>query len=65
MISIGIAPNQKELGAKLGYTSESAFSQIINGKKSEPENLTTRLRTLLPSLNLSWLLTGEIGRAHV
>jgi phage repressor protein C with HTH and peptisase S24 domain len=59
MISIGIAPNQKELGAKLGYTSESAFSQIINGKKSKPENFTTRLRTLLPSLNLSWLLTGE------
>lgn len=59
LISIGIATSQKDLGTKLGYNNESAFSQLINGKVVEPKNFTEKLKSLVPDLNLEWLEKGE------
>lgn len=59
MISEGLASSQKDLGAKIGYTNESAFSQVINGKAIEPKNFIDKLKSILPDINDKWLLTGE------
>lgn len=59
MISEGLASSQKDLGAKIGYTNESAFSQVINGKAIEPKNFIDKLKSILPDINDQWLLTGE------
>lgn len=59
LISMGLATSQKDLGTKLGYNNESAFSQLINGKVVEPKNFTEKLKSLVPGLNLEWLETGE------
>ena len=59
LISCGIAGSQQELGAMLGYNNASAFSQVINGKTTEPKNFTEKLKNLVPNLNLEWLETGE------
>lgn len=55
----GLAQTQKDLGKLLGYTNESSFSQIINGKVEIPKNFISKLKTLIPTLNEQWLLTGE------
>ncbi len=59
LIAVKIAKNQKDLGAKLGYTNESYFSQIINGKTSEPTDFMQKLKSLEPLLNIQWLETGR------
>lgn len=59
LISMGVAVSQRDLGTKLGYNNESAFSQLINGKVTEPKNFTEKLKNLMPDLNLEWLETGE------
>lgn len=59
IISEGLASSQKDLGAKIGYTNESAFSQVINGKAIEPKNFIDKLKSILPDINDQWLLTGE------
>lgn len=59
LITSGIADNQKDLGAKLGYSNESSFSQVINGKVPTPKDFIEKLKTLLPNLNDDWLLTGK------
>lgn len=59
MVESGIVKNQKELGKKMGYTNESAFSQVINEKVTEPKDFTVKLKKLLPTLNEEWLTTGE------
>lgn len=59
LISMGLATSQKDLGTKLGYNNESAFSQLINGKVVEPKNFTEKLKNLVPDLNIDWLETGE------
>jgi len=38
--------SQKEIGKKLGYTNESAFSQVLNGKVNIPSDLFDRLSAL-------------------
>ncbi len=58
LISIGVATSQQELGTKIGYNNASAFSQVLNGKTTEPKNFTEKLKGLLPSLNLDWLENG-------
>lgn len=55
----GLASTQKDLGKILGYTNESSFSQIINGKVEIPKNFISKLKNLIPNLNEQWLLTGE------
>lgn len=59
LTSKGIAQNQKELGEKMGYSSESAFSQVINEKVPEPKDFISKLKTFEPALNEEWLKTGE------
>lgn len=58
LISVGMATSQKDLGTKLGYNNESAFSQVINGKTVEPKNFTEKLKNLVPNLSLEWLEAG-------
>jgi hypothetical protein len=52
--------SQKELGMRLGYTSETTFSQIV-AKDSDkwPKNLVKKIKVLFPNINADWLLTGE------
>lgn len=59
LIENGVAKNQRDLGAKMGYTNESAFSQVINEKVPTPKDFIAKLKTLLPTLNDDWLLYGE------
>ena len=59
IVSSGLASSQKDLGLKLGYRSESAFSQVINEKVDYPKDFIERLQRIIPALNVDWLLTGE------
>lgn len=54
----GLASSQKDLGRKMGYNNESAFSQIINEKVSCPKDFSQKLKAIVPDLNLDWLETG-------
>ena len=58
-ISQGYAESQKDLGRKLGYSSESAFSQVVNNKVSTPKELPIKLKFIIPNLNTDWFETGE------
>ena len=59
LVSVKIVANQRDLGVKLGYNNESYFSQIVNGKASEPVDFIDKLKSLVPQLNREWLLYGE------
>lgn len=59
MRKLGIIANQKDLGIKLGYPNESYFSQIINGKVTEPKDFVQQLKSLYPDLDENWLLAGQ------
>lgn len=59
LINSGVAKNQREIGALLGYKNESAFSQVINEKVGYPKNFIPKMRELCPDLNRDWLLYGE------
>lgn len=59
IIKCGLAINQKDLGMKMGYSNESSFSQVVNGKVTMPKDFTERLKLFVPDLNEHWLLTGE------
>lgn len=59
IVSSGLATSQKDLGLKLGYSSESAFSQVINEKVDYPKDFIERLQRIIPALNVDWLLTGS------
>lgn len=58
-VSQGYAESQKDLGRKLGYSSESAFSQVVNNKVQMPKELSTKLKFIIPELNIDWFETGE------
>jgi phage repressor protein C with HTH and peptisase S24 domain len=58
-VSQGYAESQKDLGRKLGYSSESAFSQVVNNKVQTPKELSTKLKFVIPELNTDWFETGE------
>lgn len=58
-VSSGIAANQRELGRLLGYNNESSFSQIINEKVERPKEFISKLKSLIPNLNIDWIDTGE------
>lgn len=59
LIRLGLASSQKEVGSLLGYTNESTFSQIINGKVTTPKKFYNKFLDLEPKLNVAWLETGE------
>ena len=44
MIDSHIIESQKDLGRKLGYTNESSFSQVINGKVKTPKDFIFKLK---------------------
>lgn len=58
-VNNNIVKSQRDLGQKLGYTNESSFSQIINGKVKTPKDFTSKLTSVFPDLNIAWLLSGE------
>lgn len=49
---------QAEIALDLGYNNTTVLSQILNGKKSVPQNFFTRLASLDPRINMEFL-TGE------
>nr|DAF67705.1 MAG TPA: repressor protein CI [Caudoviricetes sp.] len=59
LVSIGVAASQKDLGRKLGYNNESAFSQVINEKAPRPKDFMSKLKELLPDLNEDWIENGN------
>lgn len=59
IIDLGKAHSQKEIGGMLGYSNQSAFSQVINGKAIEPKNFADKFTTIVPDLNTEWLRTGQ------
>lgn len=52
-------PSQKDFGYKLGFETESAFSQVVNGKVPFSKTLYNKIETLYPVINIEWLRTGE------
>lgn len=59
LISNGIAHSQKELGIIMGYSNESSFSQVLNGKVDLPKNFIEKLISLDNCLNPDWIRTGN------
>lgn len=59
LIGSGYANNQKEVGELLGYTNESSFSQILNGKKTLPIKFIDKLLSIDGNLSKDWLLSGK------
>ena len=59
IVSNKIAKSQKDFGEKLGYKTESSFSQIINGKVNQPKDFIERIKIFVPTLNEKWIETGE------
>lgn len=60
LISLGVAKNQEDIGLMLGYTSKSAFSQVLNGKVSLPNDFIDRLCKLDKRLVKMWIV-NEVG----
>ena len=50
---------QKELGFKLGFETESAFSQVTTGAVPFSESLYPKLKSLYSFINIDWLRTGD------
>lgn len=59
LVKKGVAANQCEFGKLMGYSSESSFSQILNGKVPLPKQFISKLRRIEPDINMRWLKTGE------
>jgi transcriptional regulator with XRE-family HTH domain len=61
LIAEGLAKNQSEVAALLGYSgnSQSMVSQIMNGKKKVPLKIFVTIEEKFPSVNISWLKTGQ------
>lgn len=57
-LKVHLGKSQAEIGQMVGYTSQSAFSQVLNGKKEFPKVLIERICALDPSINPDFL-TGE------
>lgn len=56
--TLGIIESQQDLGRKMGYNNPSAFSQVINGKATEPKQFMQKLKEIYPPLNIEWLENG-------
>ena len=59
LVKKGVAANQREFGKLMGYSSESSFSQILNGKVPLPKKFISKLRSIEPDINVHWVKTGE------
>lgn len=58
LVAQGYAVNQEDLGCKLGITSKSYLSQLVNGKVNNDEFIN-KLSKLDKRINNDWLMTGE------
>lgn len=58
IIGNGYASNQKEVGLLLGYSNESSFSQIINGKKPLPAGFVDKIAKIDKRIDKIWINTG-------
>lgn len=57
--NIGAIKTQKELGEKMGYKNESAFSQVINETTPTPKDFIAKIKEFFPDLNEDWVITGR------
>jgi len=58
IIGNGYASNQKEVGMLLGYSNESSFSQILNGKKPLPAGFVDKITEIDNRIDKGWINTG-------
>lgn len=58
LIFSGFGENEKELAEYLGYTN-SAFSQILNGKVPISDKFINKLVSLDKNINKVWIKTGN------
>lgn len=58
IIGNGYASNQKEVGVLLGYSNESSFSQIVNGKKPLPAGFVDKIAGIDERIDKDWINTG-------
>lgn len=58
LIGNKVSNNQEGIGAILGYTNKSSFSQVLNGKVDLPKDFIERLCRLNDDLNINWIETG-------
>ena len=65
LIKVGVIANQRDLGNKMGYSNESSFSQVLNGRVAEPKDFIPKLKSIMPDLNVNWLLYGEGSMLNV
>lgn len=49
---------QKEIGERVGYNNQSAFSQVVKGLKPMPARLPAQIAALDPRINVNFL-TGD------
>lgn len=58
-VALGFGKNQAEIGRKMGYGNNSAFSHVLNGVDKMPADFIDRLCEVVPTLNVGWLESGE------
>lgn len=54
-----IAIGQRDLGNKLGYTSEQYISRLFSGHNADYSDFCQKVKLLIPEINKDWLLTGS------
>lgn len=47
---------QKDIATQLGYLNHTSLSQVLNGKKAFPDNLSERIAALDPRINVNFIL---------
>ena len=58
-VALGYGKNQAEIGRLLGYNNGAAFSHVLNGVDKMPTNFIDKLQSVLPTLNIEWIETGQ------
>jgi len=58
-VALGYGKNQAEIGRLLGYNNGAAFSHVLNGVDKMPINFLDKLQSVLPTLNIEWIETGQ------
>lgn len=61
IVGLGIEESMKSLGISIGYSNNSAFSQVINGKVPLPRNTLAKFCQRYRFFSENWLANGEGG----
>lgn len=61
VVGLGVEERLSDVGSKLGYSSGSAFSQVINGNVPVARNLPERFTDAYPFMSRTWLESGRGG----